>query len=59
MLWLDGRVAGIVSDFPSLLEAMTGVEGQFLIEGRFEHSGVANQWNPLPILGFSSSYCQP
>ena len=37
VFWLNRGVAGIEGDFPSFFQAVPSVEGQFLVEGRFEH----------------------
>lgn len=57
VLRLDGSVPSIVSNFTSLFQAMTGVEGQFLAKSSFEHTGF-QVGNLCFILWFFSMYCQ-
>ena len=58
MLRFDGSMPGIMGDFPGLFQTVPGVKRQFLIESRFEHRGGSDKKISLPILGFSSPYCQ-
>jgi hypothetical protein len=39
VLGLDSSMAGIVGNFPGFLQAMSGVEGQFLAKSCFKHGG--------------------